>query len=197
MIRPSRLTLLLIAAPLVVVGCKKKPVVVAPTPIATEARGTGAGSPRPSGTATPTPVDNANADIARINQVRATLLETIYFEYDMDELRDDARALLDAKLPWLNLNKQIRFRIAGHSDERGSDEYNIALGRRRAETTKRYLTDRGSDASRIETTSFGRERPAVQGTTEDAWAKNRRAEFEITAGGDQLRARLCTWAVMC
>ncbi len=80
-----------------------------------------------------------------------------------------------------------KHRIAGHCDERGSDEYNIALGRRRAEAAKRYLTDRGIDASRIETSSFGRERPAVQGTTEDAWSKNRRDEFEITAGGESLK----------
>ena len=189
MTRPFRLTLLLVAVPLAVVSCKKKPAVVAPTPVTSEPGGTGATGSRPTATPTATPAGNANDEAARINQVRATLLETIYFEYDMDELRDDARAVLDSKLQWLNLNKQVRFRISGHSDERGSDEYNIALGRRRAETTKRYLTDRGIDASRIETTSFGRERPAVQGTTEDAWSKNRRAEFEITAGGDQLRAR--------
>jgi peptidoglycan-associated lipoprotein len=78
-------------------------------------------------------------------------------------------------------------RIAGHCDDRGSDEYNIALGRRRSEAAKRYLTDRGIDAARIETTTFGRERPAVQGSGEEAWSKNRRDEFEIIAGGDQLR----------
>jgi peptidoglycan-associated lipoprotein len=115
------------------------------------------------------------------------LLETIYFEYDADELRDDARASLDAKIAILNANPALRVRVAGHCDERGSDEYNIALGRRRAEAAKRYLTDRGIDASRIETSSFGRERPAVQGTTEEAWSKNRRDEFEITAGGENLK----------
>ena len=117
------------------------------------------------------------------------LYNTIVRHGEQAEAVADAVKKYDAKLPLLNLNKQLRFRIAGHSDERGSDEYNIALGRRRAETTKRYLTDRGIDASRIETTSFGRERPAVQGTTEEAWSKNRRAEFEIITGGDQLRAR--------
>jgi peptidoglycan-associated lipoprotein len=116
------------------------------------------------------------------------LLETIYFEYDMDELRDDARASLDAKLVVLNANPQLRLRIAGHCDERGSDEYNIALGRRRAEAAKRYLLDRGVDAARIETASFGRERPAVTGASEEAYSQNRRDEFEIIAGGDQLRA---------
>lgn len=67
----------------------------------------------------------------------------------------------------LHANPGLRIRVAGHTDERGSDEYNIALGRRRAETAKRYLTDRGIDASRIETSTFGRERPAMQGSSEE------------------------------
>ena len=125
---------------------------------------------------------------ARIAAARAAMLSTIYFEYDADELRDDAKASLDEKLRILNANPQLRIRISGHCDDRGSDEYNIALGRRRSETAKRYLSDRGIDASRMETTTFGRERPAMQGTGEDAWSKNRRDEFEIIAGGDQLRA---------
>ena len=187
MTRPSRLTLLMVVAPLVFAACKKKPV-VAPTPTAAAVSTPTAPPPRTNPAPTATPVDPAIAERERIASARAKMLESIYFEYDVDELRDDARASLDAKIPLLNLNKQLRIRIAGHTDERGSDEYNIALGRRRAESAKRYLTDRGVDASRIETTSFGRERPAVQGSTEDAWAKNRRDEFEIIAGGDQLRA---------
>ena len=125
----------------------------------------------------------------RLAATRARLLETIYFEYAADELREDAKANLDAKMTVMNANPAVKIRIAGHCDERGSDEYNIALGRRRAEAAKRYLTDRGVDASRIETASFGRERPAVQGTTEESWSRNRRDEFELIAGGDQLRAQ--------
>jgi peptidoglycan-associated lipoprotein len=114
--------------------------------------------------------------------MRETLLSTIYFEYNADELRDDSRAILDEKIKVLNSNPGVRIRIEGHCDERGNDEYNIVLGRRRAEAAKRYLTDRGVDASRIETTSFGRERPAVQGSGEESWSRNRRDEFAITAG---------------
>ena len=188
MIRPSRLMLVLVAAPLARGACHKKKPAVAPTPV------TQAPTPAPPPTRTPpttnaTPVDTMAAMNAAIAEARAKLLETIYFEYDADALRDDARATLDAKLPLLNLNPSLRVRIAGHCDERGSDEYNIALGRRRAETAKKYLTDRGIDPSRIETASFGRERPAVQGESEDAWSKNRRDEFEIVAGGDRLRAK--------
>ena len=125
----------------------------------------------------------------RLTETRASLLEKIYFEYDADELSAEARSNLDNKIAIMNANPALRIRVAGHCDERGSDEYNIALGRRRAESAKRYLTDRGIAASRIETTTFGRERPAVQGNTEEAWSQNRRDEFEIVAGGDQLRPR--------
>jgi peptidoglycan-associated lipoprotein len=187
MIRMSRLTLTVVATSLVLGACHKKKPEVAPAP----APVTPAPAPptRTAPTTTATPRDTMEAVRAEIATARARLLETIYFEYDKDELRDDARATLDAKLPLLNLNTGLKVRIAGHCDERGSDEYNIALGRRRAETAKKYLVDRGVDAARIETVSFGRERPAMTGETEDAWSKNRRDEFEITAGGDRLRAK--------
>ena len=74
-------------------------------------------------------------------------------------------------------------RIAGHADERGSTEYNLALGTQRAAQAKRYLVERGVAAARIETTSFGEERPVCTENTEACWAQNRRDEFEITAGG--------------
>ncbi len=185
--RSSRLLFLAVAAPALLSACKKKqqPAVVPPAPVEQPP----VTPPRPVPTTTATPVDTMEAVRAEIAAARARLLETIYFEYDADELRDDARATLDSKIPLLNLNLSLRVRIAGHCDERGSDEYNIALGRRRAEVAKKYLTDRGIDASRIETTSFGRERPAIAGDSEAAWSQNRRDEFEIIAGGDQLRAK--------
>lgn len=183
MIRSSRLFVLLAASSLALGACKKKtPAVVPPTPQAAPVEPTR--TPPPS----PATVDNSAEMAAKVAAARADLLATIYFEYDADDLRDDARSALDAKIRVLNANPQVRVRIAGHCDDRGSDEYNIALGRRRAETAKRYLTDRGIDASRIETVTFGRERPAVMGSGEEAWSRNRRDEFEITAGGDQLRA---------
>ncbi len=188
MTRSSRLLLVLFATPIALGACRKKPV-VAVTPPPREAPAATPAATRPAPTTTSTPVDTMEAMRSEIAAARARLLETIYFEYDADELRDDARSTLDAKLPLLNRNPALRVRISGHCDERGSDEYNIALGRRRAEIAKKYLTDRGIDASRIETTSFGRERPAVPGESEEAWSKNRRDEFEIIAGGDQLRAK--------
>ena len=119
---------------------------------------------------------------------RTALLERIYFAYDADEISADQRAVLDAKLPILLANPRVRIRITGHTDERGADEYNLALGQRRAAGVKRYFTARGVGEDRIETVSFGRERPLTAGHDEDSWAKNRRGEFEIVAGSETLRA---------
>jgi peptidoglycan-associated lipoprotein len=115
---------------------------------------------------------------ARIAELRNTLMAPIFFDFDSDALSADATAGLDMKLRILNANGGLTLRIAGHADERGSDEYNLALGQRRAASAKRY---------RIEIISFGEERPAVQGSDESAWSQNRRDEFEITGGGDQLQ----------
>jgi peptidoglycan-associated lipoprotein len=185
MMRAIRLTVVLASATLVLGACRKKPVVAPKPDVAPVAQPE---PTRPTNTP-PAARDTMEEYRTKLAATRARLLETIYFEYDADELRDDAKANLDSKIAVLNANPAVRIRIAGHCDERGSDEYNIALGRRRAEAAKRYLIDRGVDAARVETASFGRERPAVQGTTEDAWARNRRDEFEIVAGGDQLRAQ--------
>lgn len=183
MMRSSRLMLVLVSTALVLGACKKKP-----QPAAVPAANPTPTNTTPTRTTPPAaPRDTMAEYNEKVAATRMRLLETIFFEYDADELRDDARASLDAKIAIMNANPGLRIRVAGHCDERGSDEYNIALGRRRAEAAKRYLTDRGIDAARIETSSFGRERPAMQGTTEDAWSKNRRDEFEITAGGDNLK----------
>jgi peptidoglycan-associated lipoprotein len=130
----------------------------------------------------------ARAAAAALEAARAALTAPIYFDYDMAELRDDARATLDAKVPVLLANPSLRMRIAGHTDERGSDEYNLALGQRRAAAARRYLEARGVDASRIDIVSFGEERPVAMGGTEAAFAQNRRDEFEVIAGGESLRA---------
>lgn len=127
----------------------------------------------------------ADAETARLNAIaaaRATLLSPIYFDYDASDIRGDARAALDAKLPVLRANAALQIRISGHADERGSDQYNDALGQGRAAAAKRYLTDNGIDAARIAIVSYGEQRPATSGSDENAWARNRRAEFEITGG---------------
>jgi peptidoglycan-associated lipoprotein len=120
-------------------------------------------------------------------RLRSALTEMVHFDYDRSDLRPGDQAILDAKVPVLQANAGVRLRVAGHTDERGSDVYNLALGQRRAGSAKRYLVDHGVAESRIETISYGRERPIAQGHDESAWAQNRRDEFEITAGGNTLR----------
>jgi peptidoglycan-associated lipoprotein len=119
--------------------------------------------------------------------LRTMLIAVVHFDYDQSDIRPDARAALDAKIPILQANPSVTIRIAGHTDDRGSDEYNLALGQRRAAAAKRYLVERGIADARIETISYGEERPVAQGSDEGAWSQNRRAEFEITAGGQALR----------
>ncbi len=105
--------------------------------------------------------------------------ETIYFEFDNSGLRPDAKATLRASAEALKQQPDTRLEVQGNCDTRGSNEYNLALGSRRAESAKRYLRDLGVNASRITTVSFGEERPAVRGNNEVAWAKNRRDDFVI------------------
>lgn len=113
---------------------------------------------------------------------RNTLMMRVHFDYDSDALRADAQSTLDQKVAILNANPAIRLRIGGHTDARGSDEYNMALGLRRANAARRYLVDRGVADSRLETVSYGEEQPMAQGNDEGAWSQNRRAEFQILSG---------------
>jgi peptidoglycan-associated lipoprotein len=118
-----------------------------------------------------------DADLAR-----TAITVAIGFEFNRADLRDDAKAALDAKLLILLANTSLTIRVSGHADERGSTEYNLALGTERAAAAKRYLVERGVAPNRIETTSFGEERPVCTDDSEDCWERNRRGEFEITAG---------------
>ena len=118
----------------------------------------------------------------------STLTAMVHFDYDQSDLRPGDRAILDAKVPILQANSGVTIRIAGHTDERGSDEYNLALGQRRAAAVKAYLVQHGIADGRIQTVSYGEEKPIAQGDDESAWSQNRRAEFDITAGGGNLRA---------
>ena len=96
------------------------------------------------------------------------------------DLRTDARTILDRKASFLNQNSSVRVQIEGHTDERGTEEYNLALGERRANAAKQYLTTAGISAGRLSTISYGKERPLDPGHNEAAWAKNRRDHFVIT-----------------
>jgi peptidoglycan-associated lipoprotein len=106
-------------------------------------------------------------------------LTTIYFDFDQSNLRADAKNGLKANADFMKSNATASVLIEGNCDERGSEEYNLALGMRRAEAAKRYLVDLGVESSRLSTISYGEERPAASGSGESAWAKNRRDDFKV------------------
>jgi len=108
--------------------------------------------------------------------------DRVYFDYDRYAVRDDARSILDAQAAWLQRYPAVRVRIEGNCDERGTREYNFALGARRANSVKEYLVGRGVSVARIDTVSYGKERPVDTGSGEDALSHNRNAHTAITQG---------------
>lgn len=121
------------------------------------------------------------AEAARMKESAkaAFVNEDVHFNFDDATLSEAARQILQKKAAWLRENSGISVLIEGHCDERGTAEYNIALGQRRAESGKRFLVNAGISASRLQTISYGEERPLDFGKDETAWAKNRRAHFRI------------------
>ena len=121
-----------------------------------------------------------------IQAARTTLTTPVFFDYDESEIRQDAADALRDKVEILRASPQVQIRVEGHADERGTTEYNIALGNRRAESVRQFLTGFGLSENRFEIVSFGEGRPLQQGSNEAAWARNRRAEFVITAGANAI-----------
>ncbi len=116
--------------------------------------------------------------------IAAAMTDRVYFDYDSAELRPEARSGLDSLAPNLLQQPDCRFVIEGHCDERGTREYNLALGEKRANAVMTYLGALGVDPARMQTISYGKERPAVIGSTEADWAKNRRAVMVFQTGAD-------------
>jgi peptidoglycan-associated lipoprotein len=108
-------------------------------------------------------------------------LSTVYFEYDSFNLTSDAKSALNAAAQWLKANPSAQIQVEGHTDERGTTEYNLALGERRAGAVKDFLVMAGVPAAQVSTISYGEERPVGVGSNEQAWSQNRRAEF-VAAG---------------
>ena len=102
---------------------------------------------------------------------------SVYYDFDMYNIRDEFQPIVEAHAKFLLDNKELRVRLEGNCDERGSREYNLALGQRRADSVKRAMTMLGVPASRIETVSFGAEKPRALGSNEEAWAENRRSDI--------------------
>jgi peptidoglycan-associated lipoprotein len=183
--------LLVLATAGLAAACGGKPAPEQPAPEAT---------PAPAPAPAPAPVDDSAerdrlererkaAEAAeRAKAVAADLAAMINFEYDQSVIRSTDQGTLDRKAAILGANPNVKLQISGHADERGSDEYNLALGNRRAAAAKRYLENKGIDGSRMDVVSYGEERPLNPGHDEAAYAQNRRDEFQITAGGDNLVA---------
>ena len=108
--------------------------------------------------------------------------DRVYFDFDQFTVREDAKAVLDRQAAWLQRYPQVMIRIEGNADERGTREYNLALGARRAESVRAYLAGRGIAGGRITTISYGKEKPIDGGSNEDAWARNRNAHTALTSG---------------
>ena len=126
--------------------------------------------------------DNAAIELqGSSDESTAGPLKTIYFEFDSSALSGAARQTLEENAEFLKLTEAIQIQIEGHADERGGIQYNAALGERRARSVKEYLEALGVSPSRITTVSYGKEKPIAYGHDEEAWAKNRRANFVITA----------------
>jgi peptidoglycan-associated lipoprotein len=174
----------------------RRAVPPAATPVAdTSAAGRGVGSTTAgtagSGAARPDSAAALNDEAARARaELRNALLAPVYFEFDQADLSDQTRAALEQKATVMRQYPELIVRIAGHTDSRGSDEYNLALGQRRGGIVKRYLMERGVADRRLEVVSYGEERPAAEGDDEAARSQNRRAEFEITAGDVAARPRV-------
>lgn len=178
MSRFSILTAIALAALLILGGCASKTAGNAiNAPVAAtidESHGEAAASAITGVQSQPVAAPSA----ATLSTLDGRKLETVYFDYDAFTLKPAARQALERNATWLQANPAVKLVIEGHCDERGSDEYNLALGERRALAVKGYLTTLGVVAERLATISYGEERPAVEGQSEAAWSKNRRAEFK-------------------
>jgi peptidoglycan-associated lipoprotein len=157
--------LLVIPGLLFTVGCQKKAVSQAKAP---------APAPAPAPGMKPAPAPVTPSDTSGM-----IMQEDVYFEFDKSTLTPMAQDNLTRKAGWLRANPDATVTIEGHCDERGTAEYNLALGDRRAESAKAYLVDLGIASSRLTTISYGEERPVCTEHTEECWAKNRRDRFVI------------------
>lgn len=184
-----RLSLLLIAtASLVAGGCsKRRPAVTAPAPSSTAAAAERArlDSIERAASELRAAEERQRVDAERKaarEAVILTLTTPVYFELDQADLSDEARGLLDAKREAMQRQPEIRIRIEGHADDTGSDEYNMALGERRAATARRYLVQGGIAEGRMQIVSRGEERPACTDGQESCRSRNRRDEFIVLSG---------------
>lgn len=176
--RAARLALVgLAAASLAACASRPKPQPVAPTPPAPPP----AQEPAPY-TPPPAPPVAQGPLPGSVQDFVVNVGDRVYFDTDEYSVRADAQPVLAGQAQWLNRYPAVKVRIEGNADERGTREYNLALGARRANAVRDFLIAQGVSASRIETISFGKEKPIDAGSTEEAWAKNRNGHTAITDG---------------
>lgn len=165
----------------VVSGCHKQ---VASKPAATQPPQPSAAPPAPAPASTPTRTATAapppSAPAESLEQLFQEHVKDAFFDYDKSELRSQDRQALLADAEFLRSHPEVKFTLEGHCDERGSEEYNLGLGDRRASSAKRFLVDAGISDSRIQTTSYGKEHPFCTAHDEACWKENRRAHAVMT-----------------
>jgi len=186
--RTSVAVLTSLAVVFVMSGCAKRPVVpvasappptVATAPPPAPAPATAAPTPAPAPTPPPVAAPAPQPPAPPSQYHAEAALQTIHFDFDKSDIRPGDAKILDANAAWLTANSTLLLLIEGHCDERGTAEYNLALGERRAKATQTYLVSRGVQAERITLVSYGEERPACTEHSEKCWATNRRAQFLV------------------
>jgi len=173
----------LLALTALTAACSKQQPEVVPEPVQEQ--------PAPAAPATPAPApfDRSVCEEA-INTAVAEMARMVNFDTDRSEVRAEDTSLLDAKAALLLANPSVRLRLTGHADERYTDEYNLILGTRRAESVRDYLVRKGVEAVRLEPASLGETDPLDPASNETAWSRNRRVEFAVIAGRETLAARI-------
>jgi peptidoglycan-associated lipoprotein len=156
-------------------GCASS-VKLDPTPVETRVPEPVAGSTTPGPKAAQSKV--ATVDLAPKSVPTAGVARLVYFDFDSFVVKEDFRSVIEGNAKALNVNRTKRMTIEGHTDERGGREYNLALGQKRAEAVQKSLSLLGVADNQMESVSFGEERPAAPGSSEEAWSKNRRAELK-------------------
>jgi len=177
---------------LIISGCAKKPATIAatpapapaaaPAPRATAPQAAPSTAAAPSAAPAPAPAPLAGPAAPRPSPkefAAIDALKDVHFEFDKYDIRPEDAKTLDANASWLKSNAENLVLIEGHCDERGTNEYNLALGERRAKATMNYLVSQGVQANRITIISYGEERPLCNEKTDSCWAKNRRAHFLV------------------
>lgn len=164
-----------LSAALLLAGCthKQEAVNTAPPP---------APPPAPSAPA-PAPVTSSIVP-GSAEDLRVNVGDTVHFAYDQYNIQDSDKSILGRQASWLQRYPSVRVTIEGHCDERGTREYNLALGARRANAVKEYLVSQGVSAARVETVSYGKERPICTDSNEACWAQNRRGVTTVTGGAN-------------